>query len=640
VKREVALAIVVGAAAGLLGAFTNSLSPRGEDGQGEGSPPVEPAERDRLLQPSLGPTVVHENPRQALLRVQVTPPQATALRLARWSLRAGKGSDGEWLAQPPASTSAEGRAELMLPPGTYFIGAGAAWTQAELFTVTDVELQLEVGQPLSGRVLEAGTDRPVANALVVASPGKDAPEAEKHAAQTDGLGRFAFAELPRGELALEVSAPGFARSTAEASAPGTADVRIEKSCRVDGVVVDAPHASVSGTREGDPATLAGEDGRFWLDLDCGGATLVARDAAGRIGLAKVAFGQKTVTLRLGEGLWLKGTVRTRDGAAVTGADVAAMLGDDDVRARAVSDERGTFSLGPLLAGPYTVRARKGRGTSGAVFGAEAPGPADVVVEPGASLEAEVSGADDPITVEVTWSSLRNEKAARARSMGGKVRFEDLPAGAATVIATVGGRSAERRVFLASGTAQTVQLQLEPHGRIVGRVTGPNGAGAKVVAWRHLREQELSRITHAGPDGAYAVEVPAGDYRVGASNRGSHVLRFDVSVPVVAGRDSRLDLELSADAGEGWGPMASVARGETGASYENVNGSVQVSWVVADSPMSAAGLKVGDVVTAIDGKPVTNALDAFSRTRGDPGAKVAITWRRDGVERTSVLALAP
>ena len=87
-------------------------------------------------------------------------------------------------------------------------------------------------------------------------------------------------------------------------------------------------------------------------------------------------------------------------------------------------------------------------------------------------------------------------------------------------------------------------------------------------------------------------------------------------------------------------MASVARGEVGASWENVNGTVQVSWVVADSPISAAGLKVGDVITAIDGAPVASALDAFSRTRGAPGTRVAITWRRGGVEQTSTVAFAP
>ncbi len=639
-KREVALAIAVGVAAGLLGALTRDRAPERAEGQGEASPPAVAAPRDMPLQPSLGQRVVQGTPNAALLRVHVTPQEVVPLRLARWSMRAGKGSAGEWLALPPASTGPDGRAELTLQPGTYFIGAAASSTQAELSTVTDVELELKAGEPLTGRVLEAGTDRPVPSALVVAAPGVDAPEAEKHSTQTDGLGRFAFAALPRGELALEVSAPGFAAAKTEASAPGAADVRIEKSCRVDGVVVDGAGASVSGTRETDPATLAGEGGRFWLDLDCGGATLIARDATGRIGVAKTAFGQKTVTLRLDSGAWLKGTVHTREGAAVAGADVAAMLGDDDVRARAVSDDQGAFSLGPLLDGQYTVRARKGRGTSGALFGVDARASIDVVVEPGASLEGDVSGGDDPITVEVTWSSLRNERAARARTLGGRFRFDDLPAGAATVTATGAGRSTERRVFMASGTTQSVHLELEPLGRIVGRVSGPNGPGAKVVAWRHLREQELSRVAHAAADGTYAVEVPAGDYRVGASNRGSHVLRFDLSVPVVAGQDSRLDLELAADAGEGWGPMASVARGEVGASYENVNGSVQVSWVVADSPMSAAGLKVGDVITAIDGKPVSNALDVFARTRGEPGAKVAISWRRDGVERTSVLALAP
>jgi S1-C subfamily serine protease len=67
--------------------------------------------------------------------------------------------------------------------------------------------------------------------------------------------------------------------------------------------------------------------------------------------------------------------------------------------------------------------------------------------------------------------------------------------------------------------------------------------------------------------------------------------------------------------------------------------VQLSWLVSDSPASRAGLKVGDLVTAIDGQPVRDALDTFARARGTPGGSINVTYRRDGSERTVAVTLA-
>jgi hypothetical protein len=581
---------------------------------------------------------------RALLRVQVKPPSAVPLRLARWSLRAGKGSDGEWLGLPPAATDAQGRAELSFEPGTYFVAATQVSTTVDLSTVADVELELQQGAPLTGRVLEAGSERSISGALVMLSPGHDAPDSERQMAQTDGLGRFAFDAVPKTELQLEVSAAGWAAGHATARAPDPVDIRLEPSCRVDGVVVDGEGASVGGVRDGDPATLAGPGGRFWLELECGlGHTLIARDADGRVGVAKLEPNQRSVTVRLERGLNVPGTVRRPDGQPVAGAELAAMLGDDEVRARTVTDERGAFTLSGLSPGSYVVRARKGRGTTGTVYGFEVPSeqPLEVVIEPGAALEGEVIGGDDPISVEVSWPTLRGERPARTQTLGGRFRFDDLPVGTALIKAAVPGRSSDRRLFLSAGQTQAVQLTLEGHGRLVGRVTGPDAARAWVVAFRPDREHELSRSVRVSPDGTYVLEIPAGTVSVAASFDGRMVRRFEENVQVKAGEDTHVDLNLDrVDAGQGWGPMASVMRGEVGASFENVNGGVQVSWVVADSPMSAAGVKVGDLLTAIDGEPVSNALDAFARTRGAPGATMSITWLREGTSHTVKLTRAP
>ena len=87
--------------------------------------------------------------------------------------------------------------------------------------------------------------------------------------------------------------------------------------------------------------------------------------------------------------------------------------------------------------------------------------------------------------------------------------------------------------------------------------------------------------------------------------------------------------------------------------DEVASCVQTQWVVdpatgqqractprSDPPSAAAraGLRPGDVITAIDGRPVTG-WDAMTRTvRSDGGRTVQLTYQRDGVSRTVPVTL--
>jgi len=65
-----------------------------------------------------------------------------------------------------------------------------------------------------------------------------------------------------------------------------------------------------------------------------------------------------------------------------------------------------------------------------------------------------------------------------------------------------------------------------------------------------------------------------------------------------------------------------------------SGGVYVARVASDSPAERAGLRVGDAILAVDGKPVDNILDAITLLRGKVGSEVAVKFERPGKTATA------
>jgi carboxyl-terminal processing protease len=65
-----------------------------------------------------------------------------------------------------------------------------------------------------------------------------------------------------------------------------------------------------------------------------------------------------------------------------------------------------------------------------------------------------------------------------------------------------------------------------------------------------------------------------------------------------------------------------------------NGSIKVIGTMDDTPASRAGIKAGDTVTALDGKPVQwlSLKDAVEQMRGAPNSNVTLTIKREGVDK--------
>jgi putative serine protease PepD len=86
---------------------------------------------------------------------------------------------------------------------------------------------------------------------------------------------------------------------------------------------------------------------------------------------------------------------------------------------------------------------------------------------------------------------------------------------------------------------------------------------------------------------------------------------------------------------------SVERGYLGVSVSDTDGNgAMVLSVEPDSPAAQAGLKEGDVITAIDGKPVTTASEVVAAVQGtSSGTEIAITYTRDQQEAETTATLA-
>jgi carboxyl-terminal processing protease len=81
-------------------------------------------------------------------------------------------------------------------------------------------------------------------------------------------------------------------------------------------------------------------------------------------------------------------------------------------------------------------------------------------------------------------------------------------------------------------------------------------------------------------------------------------------------------------------------GGVGIEVDQDNGFIKITNVMAGAPASRAGLKEGDVITAVNAKPVQSLSlgDVVDEMRGTPSSKVTLTIKRAGVDRQLEISL--
>ena len=73
-------------------------------------------------------------------------------------------------------------------------------------------------------------------------------------------------------------------------------------------------------------------------------------------------------------------------------------------------------------------------------------------------------------------------------------------------------------------------------------------------------------------------------------------------------------------------------------YDAINGTMEILSVMPDSPALEAGIKAGDIITAVEGESIADLgyYGALDKIKGDIGTSVKITVARDGVEAEHTL----
>lgn len=191
--------------------------------------------------------------------------------------------------------------------------------------------------------------------------------------------------------------------------------------------------------------------------------------------------------------------------------------------------------------------------------------------------------------------------------------------------------------------------LESGERVIAIGSAPSAAAVPLVAEGVIRAVGLRLDTSDGPlfDLVLASE-PAGDLPGGAAlldQQGAVVAIVTGRTgtpapdPGVAGAYAT-PMEYAGDVARQLADKGEVAHPWLGLEATDAGGGgAQIDGVAAAGPAEASGLRPGDVITAVDGRPVTSytALMTVVRAR-DTGDTVHLTYRRAGSEATCSLTL--
>ncbi|HLL85349.1 MAG TPA: carboxypeptidase regulatory-like domain-containing protein [Longimicrobium sp.] len=553
-----------------------------------------------------------------------------------------------------------------VPPGSYDVvvtAPGYSELSRRGITVTSsqrfpLELKLKGTGGVEGVVLDSA-NRPVAGATVreavrwsggvlVGTP----PEA-----RSDAQGRYRLMGLGVGASRLVARREG----ADAAGAMQEVEIKEGQTAKADFTLTDAGVVEGRVTRKGGgPAApwrvlaapqlrasgwnrsnvVVGADGNYRLELAPGPYSLMV----GPVDLSSWNPGERvSVTVEAGKvqrvdltapddegGRALSGVVMEPDGTPSPGAEVFASSGEGG-RSFATADGEGRFSVRLSRSAPDAmvhVVAENGGRKGDMNVRADEPN-VRLLLKPSAVLRGQVLSDAGPVTgftLQLGASRRRMRDERGLEFSGNRYEVFDVPSGPVRVVVrTTDGRRGEAEGHI-YGQETELDVTVEGGATLTGRVVDsltrkPLAEGFASVRAGAGRDGEFSRLS---PDGTFKLEhVPAGTHQLSVWAPMRKALEREVTL--VAGQ--------TVDVGEVSLDSMTAEPGSIGAQLREAGGQVSIDWILPNGPAQRAGVRVGDVLVAVDGVQVKSMVEALGRIRGAPGAAVLLTIRRSGTEQT-------
>jgi hypothetical protein len=354
-------------------------------------------------------------------------------------------------------------------------------------------------------------------------------------------------------------------------------------------------------------------------------------------------------------LTISGTIVDADSQAVSDVHVVALRTDEDNPAantsfvdhpNAISAVDGGFVIRDLDAGVFVLQAQAGDGSDATVQNVPA-GQKNVVVtlRRASGIEGVLEGfASPPYVTAARQLSGAVAPFVRATLDGNAFRFRGLSPGTYQVTAGGGGFD-----------AQIVEVRPGPVANVTLRNRGLTTIRGRVVEWRSgaavpgmhcfpgVRSGGLTPAwadevsDDSDEDGRFVLDqAPAGDVSVWCSGSGPAFSPGIAQLSAPAGQDAPCEVSVvkvlddvpSASIGLGFQPFVLPSR---------------VTSVVPRGPADRAGVRIGDVVSTVDGAPVARlawlGLQVFIRQR-PAGTTVQLGLQRGGELVKADVVLAP
>jgi protocatechuate 3,4-dioxygenase beta subunit len=490
--------------------------------------------------------------------------------------------------------------------------------------------------------------------------------AGSHSAVSNSDGYYQLAGLPAGTYAIYAES---SQTQAFSNGPNVTvlggeqksgvDINLDLSASIAGTVLDQDGAPVSGVlisfsllrgRDFGTATTA-EDGTFRTTPLAGGGeyTYAVRPNSYSRWPYDMVDGKRPATLLVKDAQsQLEGVVIRikRDQYSIHGRvvnakgeplpDVAVRLAvSDELRDGSMSsntDVTGAFTIRELQMGFYVLRATSARGD--VLVNDIAAGSTDVVIripEP-AGIAGTLEGFRVPPEVFVLRSD-RDSSLYRGNVRGTAFEIDAIPPGVYDLTATSADGFDSTRLTVAEGTVSNVVLHRHAYGSISGRVldadTRQPRVGAKCDTNRHLDGAEPALTDSFG---RFRLEgILAGEVSVVCSDADTRTSAMATVVP-----GGLTEVELVARA------KNSPPRSYAGLHFEGQLGDAFVKSVDPDGPADRAGFKVGDMLSAIDGRDwrLFGGRPLEKLEQREPGTTVKIKIERLDKTQTLTLMLAP